>query len=287
MILLSLIVVAGIVTSHIKPSKRRVGIAFPAITVAGAVVGVYALYIQMSGGMAANGPFGDCDAVLHSSYTRVFCTLPISVLSLLGYLIIIGIWIVSRVAAGLKSDLTTLCLFGIVCAGTVLAVYLVSLQLFFIGVTCTWCLVSSLFITSLMWLVAPKVNAAWANVSPVLPVLVDRNVVETISQKLKSRILPSYNDIEVTVRRRHVTLRGRVNSACHSNLAEHIATTVDGVRAVDNAVEVIPSKDSMLEWCGRITRKPFTLHQTARELRPVISRTSIEPSSNRDPERGR
>ncbi len=283
MMVLSLIAVAAIVTSHFEPSKRRIGIVFPVVAAAGAVVATYLLYIEKSGVMAASGPFGDCNAVLHSPYAVLFDALPVSALSLVGYLSIFAIWLVSRLSVGGKSDLATLCLFGIVSAGTIVAIYLVGVQLFFVGVTCAWCLASAVFVTTLMWLVAPTVSVARANVTALLPMAFDNNVAETIRRQLRSKILPSYNEIEVAVRRRRVTLGGRVYAACHSDSAEHIASTVEGVRAVDNSIEIIQSEDSKLEWCGRITQQPFTLHQTARELRPVSSRVRRESLSDQDP----
>ena len=62
MMVLGLIAVAAIATSHIKPSKRRVGIAFPVVAGAGAVVAGYLLYIQMSGATAPSGPFAPLPA---------------------------------------------------------------------------------------------------------------------------------------------------------------------------------------------------------------------------------
>ncbi|MFC1639190.1 vitamin K epoxide reductase family protein [Gemmatimonadota bacterium] len=250
---------------------------------AGAVVAAYLLYLEKSGVMAARGPFGDCNAVLHSKHAVMFGLLPVSAIGLLGYSAMIVAWIVTRRTNGTTSDLASLCVFGIASTGTALTIYLVYVQPFVIGASCAWCLTSAIIITILMWLSAPSLGVAWSNVYATLPRAIDSNLAGTIRRQLRSKILPSYNEIEVAVRRRRVTLGGRVYAACHSDFAEHIASTVEGVRTVDNSIEIIQSEDSRLEWCGRITQQPFTLHQTARGLRPVISRVRKGPLSDQDP----
>jgi len=271
MMVLSLIAVAATITSTLESAKQRVGIAFPVVAVAGALISAYLLYDQMNGADPASAPLGNCEAVLRSPFAMVFETMPTSALSLAGHLMITGLWFVGRRSVARKANITILCLFGIVVAAVVLTIYLLSVQLLSVGVSCVWCLVSAILVTALLWILAPKITSAWNRISPALPWSLDSKTAEAIRQRLRSRILPSYIDVVVTARRRRVTLRGAASAACFSKLAEQIATTVDGVRAVENEIEIAPSENTLLERCGRVSRNTFPLHQSAGELRPVGS----------------
>ena len=233
------------------------------VAAVGSVVATYLLYVERSGVIAVSGPFGDCNIVLHSKHAGMFGLLPVSAISLLGYSAMIVAWIVTRRTTGTTSDLAKLSVFGIASTGTAMTIYLVYLQPFVIGATCAWCLTSAIVITILMWLSAPAVGVAWSNVYAALPRAIDSSLAETIRRQLRSKILPSYNEIGVVVKRRRVTLDGGVGAACHRDLAEHVASSVAGVKTVNNQITVLPSEDPRVERCGRVTREPFTRPQIA------------------------
>jgi uncharacterized membrane protein len=127
----------------------------PVLAGIGIIVSIYLAQVETTGAQAVCGPVGDCNAVQQSEYASIF-GIPIGVLGIVGYLLVIGSWIVSNTAHGAASASGAAGVFGIALGGTVFSVYLTFLEPFVIGATCMWCLTSALCITGLLWVSAGR-----------------------------------------------------------------------------------------------------------------------------------
>jgi len=79
----------------------------------------------------------------------------------------------------------------------------------------------------------------------------DETIREAVEDELVFDRFVSFNDIDVTVNKGIVVLRGQVDNALAQDRASRIATTVKGVVGVDNRIEVVPpegiSEDELAE----------------------------------------
>jgi uncharacterized membrane protein len=98
------------------------------------------------------GPIGDCVAVQHSEYARLF-GIPMGVLGLLGYTAILVCWILGRRLTPAGGGWRWLP-WGITLAGCLFSLRLTALEIFVIGATCLWCLGSAVTISLLLWLLS-------------------------------------------------------------------------------------------------------------------------------------
>jgi uncharacterized membrane protein len=123
------------------------------IAVVGIGVAAYLGFVETSGTEAVCGPVGDCNTVQQSQYATIF-GIHIGILGIVGYLALLGAWIVSRVAGGRLADFGSVTALAIAAGGTLFSIYLTFLEPFVIGATCMWCLTSAVAITALFWLTA-------------------------------------------------------------------------------------------------------------------------------------
>jgi uncharacterized membrane protein len=130
----------------------------PLLVVVGIGVAAYLATIETSGSEAVCGPVGDCNAVQESEYASLF-GIPIGVLGVLGYLLIGGLWGVSRVAKGKAADWALVSIAVVAFGGTLFSLYLTFLEPFVIGATCMWCITSAIVMLLLLWLSA---GSGWA-----------------------------------------------------------------------------------------------------------------------------
>lgn len=142
-------------------SPRRLSVAVPIVAIVGIGVAAYLSYVETSGAEAVCGPVGDCNAVQQSEYAELFGLIPIGVLGLIGYVVVVGAWLVARTDHNPVSDLARIALFAGTVGGVVLSVYLTFLEPFVIGATCAWCLSSAAIITLLMWLAVGPAADSW------------------------------------------------------------------------------------------------------------------------------
>jgi uncharacterized membrane protein len=131
----------------------------PALCVIGIGVAAYLAYVETAQVTAVCGPVGDCNTVQQSEYARLFGILPIGVLGLIGYVAIIGAWLVARYAKSWLADLANISLFILTVSGTLFSIYLTFLEPFVIGATCAWCLTSAILMTMLMLLTVRPAKA--------------------------------------------------------------------------------------------------------------------------------
>jgi len=130
----------------------------PLLVIVGIGVAAYLATIETSGSEAVCGPVGDCNAVQESEYASLF-GIPIGVLGVLAYLLIGGLWGVSRVAKGKAADWALVGIAAVAFGGTLFSLYLTFLEPFVIGATCMWCITSAIVMLLLLWLSA---GSAWA-----------------------------------------------------------------------------------------------------------------------------
>jgi uncharacterized membrane protein len=154
---------AGVAVIWRRPNgARRPGIAVPIIAAFGIAVAAYLSYVETSGSEAVCGPVGDCNTVQQSEYAELFGLIPIGVLGLIGYVIVVGAWLIARAEHNPASGPARIALFAGTVAGVVFSIYLTFLEPFVIGATCAWCLTSAVIITGLMWLAAGPAADSWA-----------------------------------------------------------------------------------------------------------------------------
>jgi uncharacterized membrane protein len=138
-----------------RTGPREPGFWMPVLIVAGALVSAYLAYVETTGATAVCGPVGDCNTVQQSPYATLFGIVPIGVLGLVGYGLMLVLWVFGlegRPSAGAARRL----LLAVTVAGTAFSIYLTFLEPFVIGATCLWCLSSAAIVTVLAWL-----SAAW------------------------------------------------------------------------------------------------------------------------------
>ncbi len=169
----SLVVLIGMLASLVgaavmwrRPkSRRRPGLVVPIIAMVGTAVAAYLGYVETGGVEAVCGPVGDCNTVQQSEYAKLFGLIPIGVLGLIGYIVVIGAWLVARTDQNRFSDVARIALFAGTVGGVALSTYLTFLEPFVIGATCVWCLTSAVIITVLMWLTVGPATDSWSKLT--------------------------------------------------------------------------------------------------------------------------
>lgn len=134
----------------------------PLLVILGVGVAAYLSYIEITHAEAACGPVGDCNTVNQSEYATLFGFLPVGILGLLGYGLILSLWVVGRVGSEGLRDRAYVALWAAALVGTLFSVYLTFLEPFVIGATCAWCLSSALIMTLLLWASTPLAAQGWS-----------------------------------------------------------------------------------------------------------------------------
>ncbi len=133
----------------------------PVLVVVGAGVASYLSYVEVTHAEAVCGPVGDCNTVNQSEYARLLGVLPVGVLGLLGYCVILALWLVRTVGPEKWWKAASLGLWAVALFGTLFSIYLTFLEPFVIGATCAWCLTSAGVMTLLLWAASPGAARAW------------------------------------------------------------------------------------------------------------------------------
>ena len=131
----------------------------PVLSLVGIGVAGYLTYVEFNQMEAFCGPVGNCNAVQQSSYATLFGILPVGVLGLLGYLVIILLWLLGQLnleGAGRSIDLM---LWGVILMGLLYSIYLTFLEPFVIGATCLWCLSSAIIMSVLFLITSRKITS--------------------------------------------------------------------------------------------------------------------------------
>ncbi len=136
---------------------NRIQTAVVILTVVGLALSAYMAYIEMTANPAVCGVIGDCNAVQQSEYAFIM-GIPVGVLGLLGYTLMLGISLIIIVAPQAFRYRFVVMLQTVVVLAGLFTIYLTFLEPFVIGAVCAWCLLSSLVVINLMWLVLPMVK---------------------------------------------------------------------------------------------------------------------------------
>jgi uncharacterized membrane protein len=128
----------------------------PLLALAGLGVAAYLAHVEVHEVEAVCGPVGDCNAVQHSEYARLFGLVPIGVLGVVGFAAILAAWGVRRWGTGRTAAWAAVALVALTGFGTLFSIYLTFLEPFVIGATCLWCLSSAVIMTTLYWLALPS-----------------------------------------------------------------------------------------------------------------------------------
>lgn len=165
---LSVLVLFGMVVSLVLrgyPPRVRGGEwpswVIPTLVLVGAGVAAYLSFIEVTQTEAVCGPVGDCNTVNQSEYAFLFGDLPVGVLGLVGYGVILVLWVLGSSGSGHTPRMANLGIWGAALLGTLFSVYLTFLEPFVIGATCAWCLTSAVVMTLLLWAAAPMAARVW------------------------------------------------------------------------------------------------------------------------------
>jgi uncharacterized membrane protein len=165
---ISVLVLLGMIVSLVLrgfPPRVRggewPGWVIPALVVVGVLVASYLSYIEITHAQAACGPVGDCNTVNQSKYATLFGVLPVGVLGLMGYGLIMVLWLLRSMGSEEGRRVASLGLWVAALFGTLFSIYLTFLEPFVIGATCAWCLSSAVIMTLLLWAAAPLAAEVW------------------------------------------------------------------------------------------------------------------------------
>jgi len=158
--MLLVLVITGInLTKDPAPNKKRSpDWLIPLLAVIGIGVAGYLSYVEINQVEAVCGPVGNCNTVQQSEYATLFGILPIGILGVMGYLVVIILWLAKLLDLPSFTRILNLALFGITLFGLLFSIYLTFLEPFVIGATCIWCLSSAVIMTLLFILAAGKLN---------------------------------------------------------------------------------------------------------------------------------
>lgn len=129
--------------------------AIPTLIVAGLLVAGYMVYVEVGDNKAVCGAVGDCNAVQQSEYAELFGILPVGVLGILGYMVMLGAWLLSVRSNENMADAGHSLLLVFTLFGVIFSIYLTFLEPFVIGASCGWCLTSAAIMLLLVLLEAP------------------------------------------------------------------------------------------------------------------------------------
>ena len=161
---LAITVLAGmlLVFAHILVRLRRgvrqprfMRVLLPLVLLVGAGISAYTAYVALVGIAPLCGPVGDCAKVQSSVYSHLF-GIPLGIFGVMGYLAILITWLLAGRLSPNGAGWYWVP-WAIALAGFVFSLGLVTLEPFFIGATCLWCLSSATSMTLALWLVTGTV----------------------------------------------------------------------------------------------------------------------------------
>lgn len=128
----------------------------PGLAITGLVVAGYLSYIETQSVQAICGPVGECNVVQTSSYARLFGVLPLGILGMIGYVLILTLWLIYKNPKGCihisnqVSIWLSFGIFSIAFLSTAFSLYLTYLELFIIRAICVWCLASAVIMALIL-----------------------------------------------------------------------------------------------------------------------------------------
>lgn len=158
LLLLSMVVAPVLASRGVLPATASWLV--PALAAVGFVVAAYLATVEATGSEAVCGPVGDCNAVQTSRWAKVM-GIPVGVMGMLGYVLIAGLWLISRLRTGTVGDVALVLLALGALGGTLYSALLTAVEVFDIGAVCMWCISSAVVMTVLLWLSAGAGWQAW------------------------------------------------------------------------------------------------------------------------------
>jgi uncharacterized membrane protein/thiol-disulfide isomerase/thioredoxin len=133
----------------------------PLLVLIGLGISFYLTFTETTNTQAVCGPVGDCNTVQQSPYALLFGILPIGIVGIVGYLIILILWVIGRYSSSKKiQSFTSISMWGMVWFGVLFSIYLTFLEPFVIGATCMWCISSAIVMTLLLISTTPYAKVA-------------------------------------------------------------------------------------------------------------------------------
>jgi len=133
----------------------------PVLAIAGILISIYLSIIEFTQSEAFCGPVGDCNSVQQSPYAKLFGVIPIGIIGIIGYAIILVLWIFARYTNFLNNKLFDFIIWVFAWFGLLFSIYLTFLEPFVIGATCMWCISSALVMTLLLWASSGNAKKYW------------------------------------------------------------------------------------------------------------------------------
>jgi len=144
------IVVLAIFGRNVPPGPTWITFLVPVLCMIGLGVAGYLTFVETRQVAAVCGPVGDCNTVQSSPYAKLFGLLPVGLLGVLGYLAILGAWLVGQFSRGRLADLAAVATFVFSLFGVLFSIYLTYLELAVILAICIWCLTSAIILAILL-----------------------------------------------------------------------------------------------------------------------------------------
>ncbi|MBE0481573.1 MAG: vitamin K epoxide reductase family protein [Dehalococcoidia bacterium] len=132
-----------------SPPRRIFMRAVPLLGMAGMGISAYLTWAHYRHASSLCLPAMDCDAVLSSHYSTIW-GIPLALLGLLLYTAVTVMGVVHLWGAGSRRYTLLLGIYTLVLAGSIYSLYLYYLEIFEIHAFCTWCMVSSILMFSLL-----------------------------------------------------------------------------------------------------------------------------------------
>jgi len=123
----------------------------PVLAVIGLGIAAYLAFVETTASEAVCGPVGDCNAVQDSPYAKLFGVLHVGVLGVLGYLVILTLWLWQRLGSVASTRKTAWMLPAVLLFGVSFSAYLTFLEPFVIAAICMWCIASAVMMILLLW----------------------------------------------------------------------------------------------------------------------------------------
>ena len=133
----------------------------PVLALLGMFIAAYMTYVEVTRSDAICGPIGDCNTVQDSIYAKVFGFLPVGIMGLIGYVLILGAWLIQAYGPEKFRNLSAQAIWGMSWFGMLFSIYLTFLEPFVIGASCAWCISSAAVMTLIFWFSTGPAKATW------------------------------------------------------------------------------------------------------------------------------
>ncbi len=143
------------------PKRHYAGQWLAVLAIVGIGVSAYMFFVEATHTEAICGPLGNCNTVQQSPYATLFGFLPVGLFGLLGYVVIVLVWLIQSFGSRPIRLPAAFVLWGMLLFGNLFSAYLTFLEPFVIGTTCVWCVISALLMFFLLWMDTPLMLELW------------------------------------------------------------------------------------------------------------------------------